>query len=561
MKMKNIDNIDIKDCILDCNKKTTPTISTIWGVYLDSFILFNIGKQIETLLKLNDSILFFPFCSFYAIIHFFKLEKNYNDIKRNTFHNMKNIIDLLTSNNINISKNNLKKAFTYEKNTVDGKRKFKRDNIYFVDNDNCLRILQKKVLLKRGIFSEKVRYEKISLLNKNEMEDEIENLSLDEYRRLYNYFNFGFDKTDSHYISLLKKRQKNHILEWYKRKSRSTLIGLALFLGLSYTNIIKNYSSIENALTSSKVVSYLEDNDKLSEKEIEEILNNINKDIEIITDDDKFNLNNIDTKEEKENYLLLNAITSNKNMTKEEKELYLDFYDFYLDNPYLDKVALYERLKDLEFVRENEISDETLKMTRREENKTIIVTLAEYFTSDNKIAYYYRPSNDTIIHEGVHCNLRTYNIPSSIVEGIAEIIKAEYFDCDNFSYYRNTSLTKAIVEIVGQDVVLKSISLDDISYLREALISNLVKNGKDKDDASMIVNSFLDDINVKFSDTKLGNYASHKIDLKQFYVYDEHSIESIERFNDLVDDFYYDYYPDNEYYYFNKDNCKELIKY
>ena len=50
-----------------------------------------------------------------------------------------------------------------------------------------------------------------------------------EYRRLYNYFNFGFDKTDSHYISLLKKRQKNHILEWYKRKSRSTLIGLALF--------------------------------------------------------------------------------------------------------------------------------------------------------------------------------------------------------------------------------------------------------------------------------------------------------------------------------------------
>ena len=411
------------------------------------------------------------------------------------------------------------------------------------------------------MFSSRVRYEKLYLLNSKEMKEEIENLSLDEYKRLYRYLEFGFDNSDSHYISLLNKRQRQHLKEWYKKKSRSTLIGLALLLGLSYINLKRDYGNIENALNNSKIMSYFEDSDSLNEKAIEELLKDINEDIRKITDDRKFNIDEVDTTREIESYFLLNAINSNENMTKKEKELYLNFYDFYLDDPYLDNASLYERLQSLEFIREDEVSEEELESTKTKEGDIVIVTDAVYYDFDNRIVYYYKPVDDTIVHEGVHCNLNAFNIPLSLKEGMAEIIKTEYFDYDNFSYYRNTSLTKALIEIVGKDTILKSISLDDLSYLKKSLINNLIKNGENEDNAKKIVSDFLKEINISFSDTNTGNYAAHKINLKQFYVYDEHNEESIERFERLVDDFYYGYYPSNDYYYFNSEKGKELVKY
>lgn len=557
--MKSIDDKNIKESILDCNKKVAPSLDTFLGTYLDTLILFNISKQ-TGLNDINSSILFV----FLGIIcngaYGYKLGKTFKNIPKNAFKNMDEMIKMLASKNIKVDKDILKRAFIYEKETVDGKRKLIRDNIYFVDKENCLRVLQKKVLLKKKMFSSRVRYEKLYLLNSKEMKEEIENLSLDEYKRLYRYLEFGFDNSDSHYISLLNKRQRQHLKEWYKKKSRSTLIGLALLLGLSYINLKRDYGNIENALNNSKIMSYFEDSDSLNEKAIEELLKDINEDIRKITDDRKFNIDEVDTTREIESYFLLNAINSNENMTKKEKELYLNFYDFYLDDPYLDNASLYERLQSLEFIREDEVSEEELESTKTKEGDIVIVTDAVYYDFDNRIVYYYKPVDDTIVHEGVHCNLNAFNIPLSLKEGMAEIIKTEYFDYDNFSYYRNTSLTKALIEIVGKDTILKSISLDDLSYLKKALINNLIKNGKNEDNAKKIVSDFLKEINISFSDTNIGNYTAHKINLKQFYVYDERNDESIERFEKLVDDFYYGYYPDNDYCYFNNDSGKRLVK-
>ena len=557
--MKSIDDKNIKESILDCNKKVAPSLDTFLGTSLDNLILFNISEQ--TGLDEVNSLILFVFLGIICTGSYgYKLGKTFENIPKNAFKNMDEMIKILASKNIKVDKDILKRAFIYEKETVDGKRKLIRDNIYFVDKENCLRVLQKKVLLKKKMFSSRVRYEKLYLLNSKEMKEEIENLSLDEYKRLYRYLEFGFDNSDSHYISLLNKRQRQHLKEWYKKKSRSTLIGLALLLGLSYINLKRDYGNIENALNNSKIMSYFEDSDSLNEKAIEELLKDINEDIRKITDDRKFNIDEVDTTREIESYFLLNAINSNENMTKKEKELYLNFYDFYLDDPYLDNASLYERLQSLEFIREDEVSEEELESTKTKEGDIVIVTDAVYYDFDNRIVYYYKPVDDTIVHEGVHCNLNAFNIPLSLKEGMAEIIKTEYFDYDNFSYYRNTSLTKALIEIVGKDTILKSISLDDLSYLKKALINNLIKNGENEDNAKKIVSDFLKEINISFSDTNTGNYSAHKINLKQFYVYDERNDESIERFEKLVDDFYYGYYPDNDYCYFNNDSGKRLVK-
>lgn len=558
--MKSIDDKNIKESILDCNKKVSPGFNTVWGTSLNNLILFNISEQ-TGLDEVNSLILFVFLGIICTGAYGYKLGKTFENIPKNAFKNMDEMIKMLASKNIKVDKDILKRAFIYEKETVDGKRKLIRDNIYFVDKENCLRVLQKKVLLKRKVFSFQVRYEKLYLLNSKEMKEEIENLSFDEYKRLYRYLEFGFDNSDSHYLSLLNKRKRQHLKEWYKKKSRSTLIGLTLLLGLSYINLKRDYGNIENALNNSKIISYLEDNDSLDEKEIEELLKDINEDIRKVTDDRKFNIDEVDTSREIESYFLLNAINLNENMTKKEKELYLNFYDFYLDDPYLDNTSLYERLQSLEFIREDEVSEEELESTKTKEDDITITTTGSYFNLYNRIVYYYEPDSGTIVHEGVHCNLNAFNIPISIKEGMAEIIKTEYFDDDIFSYYRNTSLTKALMEIVGKDTILKSISLDDLSYLKKSLINNLIKNGENEDNAKKIVSDFLKEINISFSDTNTGNYAAHKINLKQFYVYDEHNEESIERFEKLVDDFYYGYSPSNDYYYFNSEKGKELVKY
>ena len=558
--MKSIDDKNIKESILDCNKKVAPSLDTFLGTSLDNLILFNISEQ-TGLDEVNSLILFVFLGIICTGAYGYKLGKTFENIPKNAFKNMDEMIKMLASKNIKVDKDILKRAFIYEKETVDGKRKLIRDNIYFVDKENCLRVLQKKVLLKRKVFSFQVRYEKLYLLNSKEMKEEIENLSFDEYKRLYRYLEIGFDNSDSHYLSLLNKRKRQHLKEWYKKKSRSTLIGLTLLLGLSYINLKRDYGNIENALNNSKIMNYLEYNDSLDEKEIEEFLKDINEDIRKVTDDRKFNIDEVDTSREIESYFLLNAINLNENMTKKEKELYLNFYDFYLDDPYLDNTSLYERLQSLEFIREDEVSEEELESTKTKEDDITITTTGSYFNLYNRIVYYYEPDSGTIVHEGVHCNLNAFNIPISIKEGMAEIIKTEYFDYDNFSYYRNTSLTKALMEIVGKDTILKSISLDDLSYLKKSLINNLIKNGENEDNAKKIVSDFLKEINISFSDTNTGNYAAHKINLKQFYVYDEHNEESIERFERLVDDFYYGYYPSNDYYYFNSEKGKELVKY
>ena len=43
--MKSIDDKNIKESILDCNKKVAPSLDTFLGTYLDTLILFNISEK------------------------------------------------------------------------------------------------------------------------------------------------------------------------------------------------------------------------------------------------------------------------------------------------------------------------------------------------------------------------------------------------------------------------------------------------------------------------------------------------------------------------------------
>lgn len=166
-----------------------------------------------------------------------------------------------------------------------------------------------------------------------------------------------------------------------KEDIRNLLISLSFML--CFTDIIqfkRYYGNVENFINSFKIISYYKDHDNLTDEEIEDILKDINSDIKEITTDEKFNIDKVDT--------------------EEEKEIYFSFLDFYNDNPYLNKKGLYEKL---------------------------------HF---------------------------------AVVDGMAEIITSEYLDGEgNFNCSRNTTLIKALIEIVGKDLILKTISYDDITYL------------------------------------------------------------------------------------------------
>ena len=281
-------------------------------------------------------------------------------------------------------------------------------------------------------------------------------------------------------------------------------------------------------------------------------LNYLLKDIEIevmnTIDDDEYSLDKASTKEEINNYLLLNAINNNPYANNKEKEIMYEFLDFFNNNPYLDTKKVYSNLVNLKFI-------------RNYNNNNNFIIKASYH--DNHITYYSTPTKAIIGHEVAHAIFDTRSIPDAYVEGVAEIIENKYFkdedEQDFGAYNKNVAITQATIELIGKDKFLEAISTDNISIIKDALVEVYsFNNNINKETATLYVDDLfkylsngLDDANVTKSTAKL---------FESFYIKGTYDIDKLIRLNYYANILYHGpIKTDSPYYYFNEEKIKQLI--
>ncbi len=319
-----------------------------------------------------------------------------------------------------------------------------------------------------------------------------------------------------------------------------------------FNSITTSCNILFNASTTEKVLDYFDGKDSLNKEELNNILHDLETETIKVTNDNKFKLDSVDTKEEIDNYLLLNAINDNPYANKKEKEVMYNFLDFFNDNPYLDKEKTYLNLVYLDFDRNYN------PFSSGKDNNNGTVTLADYDYDD--ITYYTNPTEEIIAHEVTHAIFDTITIPSAYVEGFAKITESEYFtkeDDSNNSYNKNTAVTKATIELIGKDKFLKAMSNDDINIIKNALLDLNVNTWSNDIEAEKEIDSFLNTLYKGLNDNETySDIADTLISLGS------DSFTDIDRFGRLctctnilkVED-YNVYLP---YYYFNEEKDKTL---
>ena len=321
-----------------------------------------------------------------------------------------------------------------------------------------------------------------------------------------------------------------------------------------FNSITTSCNILSNTSTTEKVLNYFDGKDSLSEEELNKILNDLETEVIKVTNDDKFKLDSVDTKEEIDNYLLLNAINNNPYANKKEKEVMYNFLDFFNDNPYLDKEKTYLNLVSLDFDRNYN------PFSSGKDNNNGTVILADYDYDD--ITYYTNPTEELIAHEVTHAVVDTITIPFAYEEGFTEIIESEYFtkeDNNNNPYTKNIAVTKATIELIGKDKFLEAMSNDDINIIKNALIDLNVNTWSNDIEAEKGIDDLLNTLYKGLNDNETySDIADTLISLGS------DSFTDIDRFGRLctcanilkVED-YNVYLP---YYYFNEEKDKTLIR-
>lgn len=344
---------------------------------------------------------------------------------------------------------------------------------------------------------------------------------------------------------IIKRKQSKPYFNYFKILAIYTLLSCLYII-----NTIYNISS--NSSTTEKILDYYDGKDSLSDEELDNILHDLETKVIEVTNDDKFKLDSVDTKEEVDNYLLLNAINDNPYANKKEKEVMYNFLDFFNDNPYLDKEKTYLNLVYLDFDRNYN------PFSSGKDNNNGTVTLADYDYED--ITYYTNPTEELIAHEVTHAIFDTITIPSAYVEGFAKITESEYFTKENDSnnsYNKNTAVTKATIELIGKDKFLEAMSNDNINIIKNALLDLNINTWSNDIEAEKEIDSLLNTLYRGLNDYETYNdIANTLISLGN------DSFTDIDKFvrlctcaNVLKVEDYNVYLP---YYYFNEEKDKTL---
>lgn len=165
------------------------------------------------------------------------------------------------------------------------------------------------------------------------------------------------------------------------------------------------------------------------------------------------------------NYLLLNAIHCNDNLTDDEKEFCCQFIDMFNDNPYLDKERVYHSLLNLDISYKNRpyIYEDSVEGVYIDKFKSIGI-----FVND--------PDKAVLGHEVIHCICANDGcLPTFFVEGMTELLANEYFSDSPFIEFKHYPFeiyaVKMLCDTAGSDVVLKAYTTGNMNLIYEALAS------------------------------------------------------------------------------------------
>lgn len=189
----------------------------------------------------------------------------------------------------------------------------------------------------------------------------------------------------------------------------------------------------------------------ISEQEQTDILKTLEKELGIKIDGNE------------DNYLLLHAVSKNPYLNSKEKEIFYKFIEYFNDNPYINREEIYANILNVN-------ARFSLRGALDKEDNVLAIYLPNY---KDIIYFELFPSVDTIAHEDGHCINDPKNLPSSIVEGITQIISSEYFSETPFllteTYPYEVSLVKLLFEMIGTDTVLQAYTEDKPELIYDAL--------------------------------------------------------------------------------------------
>ncbi len=208
----------------------------------------------------------------------------------------------------------------------------------------------------------------------------------------------------------------------------------------------------------------------MSEKDKKEIISELEEKLDIAIN-----------KADEDDYILLNAVFNNSNLTQDQKKEMFDLLPLIRDNDYIDKETFYDTLGNLKinYVERPDIFDEAV--------------IGNYFFLTNSISIYLDRENDyndeVLKHEKIH-SLFTSDVSfitkcHFLTEGMTELLMNEYFGLTPFCEYENyvyeIALVKLLCELVGEDKVLEAYTKGSMTKIYNTLDSIYGNKGDSKE--------------------------------------------------------------------------------
>lgn len=289
---------------------------------------------------------------------------------------------------------------------------------------------------------------------------------------------------------MAKNNDKSLWKSWFgvgSARSSIFLMASIFFAFISVCDEAGMFNDKSNLYEDSKLVASSEEVDRIVEN-LEDVL-----DVEIC-------------EEEVDEYCLLNAILLNKNLSDSDKEFFYKYIDLFLDNPYLNKEDVYYSLLNLD-------------ISYMERPMNVSENVAGDFDNRKKFIriFYDNVRRTTLAHEGVHClyyNDKTSSLPTYFVEGMTELLANEYFDNNPLvevnSYCFEVACCKLLCELTSPDIVLKSFTLGDMSFIISDMANTLNISYSDVEIAFNSLNtlfkSFNNELDYSIDKSSVFNY-------------------------------------------------------
>ncbi len=231
---------------------------------------------------------------------------------------------------------------------------------------------------------------------------------------------------------------------------------------------------------------------KISQEEYNNIINNVENslgyDVESYKEDD---------------YLLLNAVLENNNLSDSDKYQFLEYGDMFYENPFLNREKAYRNLKDVKI---------DYNAVRDMDDLSIV---GEYDNKENTINIY-DDTRDVKGHEIIHCiyNVKKSGLDSYFIEGMTELLYNEYFEDNPFleinSYPLEVACVKMLGDLCGSDTILEAYSTSSMKPIIDVL-STYSSKGQAKENLELL--------NNLMSEYRENNEVTHYVDYDNMITY------------------------------------------